>query len=166
MKNWFLIAGLLFAALAGAEERSPYAGEEGRAISSLSAAEIAALKAGKGMGLAKLAELNGYPGPRHVLDLAAELDLSDEQRARSAAIFREMHAAAVQLGEKIVAAEASLDRRFAEGTVGAAALEDALRSIGELRARLRFVHLRAHLEQAALLSDEQIDIYKRERGYG
>jgi hypothetical protein len=31
------------------------------------------------MGMAKAAELNGYPGPRHVLDLSPELHLTDAQ---------------------------------------------------------------------------------------
>ena len=47
---------------------SPYAGEEARAIKSLSADDIAELQRGGGRGLAKPAELNGVPGPAHLLD--------------------------------------------------------------------------------------------------
>jgi len=42
------------------------------------------------MGLAKAAELNHYPGPRHVLDLASELKLSEEQRLRIEQIYNTM----------------------------------------------------------------------------
>ena len=40
-------------------------------IKSLSQDDQSALLAGRGMGLARPAELNGYPGPAHVLELAA-----------------------------------------------------------------------------------------------
>ena len=35
-----------------------------------------------GMGLALAAELNGYPGPAHVIELAKSLGLSEPQRAK------------------------------------------------------------------------------------
>src|SRR5215469_14793256 len=47
----------------------PYAGQEARTIKALSDDDIAALRKGEGMGMAKAAELNGYPGPVHVLAL-------------------------------------------------------------------------------------------------
>ena len=55
---------------------SPYAGQQMRTIKALSADDIAALRDGDGIGMAKAAELNGYPGPRHVLALARELQLT------------------------------------------------------------------------------------------
>jgi hypothetical protein len=61
---------------------APYAGLEQRPIKALSAQQIADLKAGRGMGLALAAELNGFPGPLHVLELAAGLELTDEQRTK------------------------------------------------------------------------------------
>ena len=51
---------------------TPYAGQQTRTIKALSDDEIAALRNGEGMGMAKAAELNGYPGPIHVLSLAAQ----------------------------------------------------------------------------------------------
>ncbi len=54
---------------------------------------------------------------------------------------------------------------FAEGAVDDDSLEKALLEIGHLRARLRFVHLEAHLRQAAILTPEQIHDYDRLRGY-
>ena len=60
---------------------SKYTGQEDRIIKSLSSEDIKSLQTGTGDafgGMAKLAELNGYPGPRHVLDLANKLKLTDE----------------------------------------------------------------------------------------
>ncbi len=37
------------------------------------------LENGEGMGIVKYAELNGYPGPKHVLELVNELRLTEEQ---------------------------------------------------------------------------------------
>ena len=144
---------------------SPYAREEHRAIKSLSEADIAALENGDGMGFAKLAELNGYPGPRHVLDLAAELELSDAQRADSEALFADMQAAAVRLGEELIVAEAALDEAFADGSIDRESLESRLLEIGAIRARLRYVHMAAHLQQASLLSEAQRAAYNVLRGY-
>jgi hypothetical protein len=61
--------------------QSPYAGMQTRAIKALSDQQIADLRAGRGMGMALPAELNGYPGPAHVLELADKLELTPDQRA-------------------------------------------------------------------------------------
>ena len=55
-----------------AQSSRPYAGMQARAIKALSAEQIADLKAGRGLSLALAAELNGYPGPRHVLELVEQ----------------------------------------------------------------------------------------------
>jgi len=144
---------------------SPYAGEEQRALKALSSQEIQALEAGDGMGLAKAAELNRYPGPRHVLDLADALGLSDAQRASVQDSFDRMHAAALRLGAELVALEQELDDGFARATIDAVALARLTSEIGALQGRLRAVHLRAHLETRALLTPAQIDAYDRHRGY-
>lgn len=65
------ISGALLAA-----GTSPYAGEEAREIKALSPSDIDGLIAGRGMGYAMAAELNGYPGPAHVLELAEQLELT------------------------------------------------------------------------------------------
>jgi hypothetical protein len=96
---------------------SPYAGEEGRVIKALSGDEMADLRAGRGMGLALAAELNGYPGPTHTLELADALGLSADQRAGTEAVMATMQAEAVALGERIVSEEAALDARFASGAI-------------------------------------------------
>ena len=148
-----------------ASAQSPYAGEEQRPIKSLSKQEIAALKKGQGMGFAKLAELNGYPGPKHVLELADALALDDDQLAGTQALFRHMQLEAIRLGEAIIEAERQLDEAFEQERVTAESLKENLDEIGALRARLRYVHLQAHLQQKALLTDEQIATYISLRGY-
>jgi len=144
---------------------SPYAGETQREIKALSADEVDAYLAGKGQGLARAAELNGYPGPRHVLDLADELALSAEQRARTQQLFEAMQADARRIGRTLVEAEARLDRGFATRSIDEASLGAALDRIGVLQAALRGIHLRAHLAQVAILAPDQIAAYDRLRGY-
>ena len=73
MKTWMtaLVAVLVGAAPAAwPQTHQPYAGLQARPVKALSDQQIADLRAGRGMGLALAAELNGYPGPMHVLELA------------------------------------------------------------------------------------------------
>lgn len=160
---------LLLLAMAGVggqtDAGSPYRGEEARQIKALSPGEVAALLAGEGMGLAKAAELNGYPGPAHVLMLADELKLDAEQLAATRAIEREMRAAAIAAGRKLVETERELDRLFASRTVTPESLRSSLDTIAALRAELRRVHLEAHLRQTELLNPAQIKEYALLRGY-
>ena len=166
MKCALLAAAIVLApALAFAQSHSPYAGQQHRAIKALSDKEIEDLKAGRGMGLAKSAELNGYPGPMHVLELSAPLGLSPEQRRETAALFAAMKAEAQRLGAAILEAEHGLDWRFAAGAIGEEDLRAQLAALAALQGELRFVHLRAHLAQAALLTAEQRRQYDVLRGY-
>ena len=142
-----------------------YAGEEGRAIKSLSAEEVEQLLNGHGMGLAKAAELNHYPGPRHVLELAAQLQLTPEQRASAQAAFDRMRDEAVRLGRQIVERERTLDAMFARADIDAARLRAATSEIASLQGELRAAHLSAHLEMRRLLSPAQIKRYDELRGY-
>lgn len=145
---------------------TPYAGQEARSIKSLSAEDVAALLKGEGMGMAKAAELNGYPGPAHVLMLANELKLTESQRQQVQAIFDRMSAAAKPLGAKLIEREQVLDRLFASGEITTDRLAAETAGIGELQGRLRSVHLAAHLETRPLLTTEQIALYQHLRGYG
>src|ERR1043166_8084969 len=99
--RWLLACFVLVGA-AQAAEISPYAGEQNRAIKALSEADIAALRNGDGMGLAKAAELNGYPGPAHALDLAAKLGLDSGQVLRLTAIHDRMRETARSLGGDVL----------------------------------------------------------------
>jgi Spy/CpxP family protein refolding chaperone len=153
-------------ALAAEPAPSPYAGEQRREIKSLSAKEVQDLLAGRGMGLAKSAELNRYPGPAHVLELADRLGLSAQQKASSKSVFDTMEARARALGKSLVEREAELDRLFASREVTRATLESSLAEISKLQGELRRVHLEAHLAQTDILTAEQVAAYVALRGYG
>lgn len=145
--------------------QKPYAGEEAREVKALSEQETKSLLAGEGMGLAKAAELNSYPGPRHVLDMADALQLSDGQRAVTRRVYDAMHAEAVRLGRLIVDREKKLDAMFARGSIEEGALRRATREIALLQGSLRATHLRAHLEMKRILSPAQVRKYDQLRGY-
>src|SRR5688572_1412390 len=144
---------------------SPYAGDEARSIKSLSAEQIDGYLGARGMGLAKAAELNGYPGPMHVLELKDQLDLTREQLERTKKAFDEMKARATELGRAIVERERELDEAFARQTIDERALDEAVREIGRLQAELRAAHLRAHLRMRDVLTRDQIERYDELRGY-
>jgi Spy/CpxP family protein refolding chaperone len=160
-----LVLATCFAAHAQ-QPASPYAGYEQRPIKALSDQQVADLRAGRGMGLALAAELNGYPGPVHVLELAAPLELTPEQRARTQALFEAMKAETVPLGERLIAREAELDRLFATRAVDETALGAAVAAIGETQAALRTAHLRFHLRTIEVLTPLQMQRYSHLRGYG
>ncbi len=118
----WLVAAALWTAGASAEPRLPYAGQDWRPIKALSDDEIRDLLDARGLGLAKAAELNSYPGPIHVLQLASKLALSDAQREASEALYDDMRLKAQTIGRKIVEAERTLDQSFASGRIEAATL--------------------------------------------
>src|SRR5215469_3090105 len=144
----------------------PYAGQQARTVKALSDEEIAALRNGEGMGMTKAAELNGYPGPVHVLALAAQLGLSEGQRHDVQTVFDRMSAAAKPLGGELIAQEQALDQLFAQGEITPDRLAATTAAIAELQGRLRLVHLSAHLETRALLNADQIARYEQLWGYG
>jgi hypothetical protein len=100
-----------------------------------------------------------------VLELATELALTAGQRPAVEASFERMRSEAVAIGEQIVAAEEELDRRFAHRHLDEAKLAELTARIAELEGRLRFVHLRAHLETDAILTEAQRARYVELRGY-
>ena len=155
----------LFGAGLAAAQSGPYAGQQDRAIKSLSQAEVDELLAGQGMGLAKAAELNGYPGPAHVLEHAEALQLTPEQRRATQSLLHSHKERARALGADVVDAERALDHAFASGQVDAGRLPKLTADVGARQARLREEHLRTHLEQTALLSAEQSRAYAELRGY-
>jgi hypothetical protein len=160
-----LLSLLLLSTCSLAIAQSPYAGQQQRAIKSLSSERMAGLEAGRGLGYAKAAELNGYPGPKHVLELADELELSESQRARTRELFEAMQDRAAGLGRDLIAAEAALDEAFARGEISPGRLTELVAASARIEGELRRVHLEAHLDQAALLDDEQVTRYVRLRGY-
>jgi Spy/CpxP family protein refolding chaperone len=150
---------------ASAQTATPYAGEQQREIKSLAASDMADLLAGQGRGLAKAAELNGYPGPAHVLEHAQALALTPEQQRASKTLMDGHKERARQLGALLVAAERALDQAFAGRTIDEAKLSLLTAEIGRLQAQLREEHLRTHLTQTALLSAGQVHRYAELRGY-
>jgi Spy/CpxP family protein refolding chaperone len=146
-------------------QHSPYAGQETRDIKALSPEEIADLNAGRGMGLALAAELNGYPGPRHVLDLAHELQLTAEQQRRTRELLDAMREETSALGRRLIEAERALDRLFAERRATPDTVSAATEQAGAIEAKLRAAHLRYHLAMVDVLSAEQVATYNHLRGY-
>jgi Spy/CpxP family protein refolding chaperone len=166
-----LLPGVAWAALAlptaARAQESPYAGWEEREIKALSPEQIASLRTGEGMAFAfaLAAELNGWPGPKHVLELADSLTLTPDQRSRIEAIRADMKERAVALGETVVTAEAELDHLFASRSITEASLAEKTAEIARLQGELRAVHLAAHLATTAVLTPHQIARYDALRGY-
>jgi len=150
---------------AGGHQHAPYAGQHKRLIKSLSAEDIEALRQGRGWGFAKPAELNGYPGPLHVLELDATLGLSAAQRMQIQSIFADMQAAAQRVGAKFLAAEEALDAAFAKGSATSENVSTLTQAAAGLRAELQSVHLQAHLLTTPVLSKVQLHRYAVLRGY-
>lgn len=152
--------------MAAAQTPGPYAGEHTREIKALSAKEIDDLAQGRGMGLAKAAELNRFPGPMHGLELTEPLKLSGEQREALKAIMARMSAEAKALGAELLGLERELDAGFADRTIDAQRLRALTERIGVRQGALRAAHLAAHIETAAVMSADQIARYDHLRGYG
>lgn len=153
------------AALGADPATSPYAGLESRDIKALSDGEMDSLRSGQGMGFGLAAELNAFPGPKHVLDLAQPLELNEKQLRQTAAVFDRMHADAVRLGQDVIEGEQELERLFASGTTDRESLRDTVLRVGQLRAALRYVHLAAHVDMREILTAEQVRRYDALRGY-
>jgi|GEM_PF-82243 len=144
---------------------SKYVGQEKREIKSLSANDIEELRRGGGWGLAKAAELNGLPGPAHILELQSELKLEQAQITRVQELHSIMKQRAIVGGEKLIALEKALEIRFRERSVDEEQLKKALADIAGARAELRYVHLSAHLATPLILTEKQIAQYNELRGY-
>ena len=164
MKIWPLIASIAF--VTSVHAQTPYAGMHGRSIKALSDQQIADLGAGRGMGLALAAELNGYPGPSHVLELADKLDLSADQRAGMQRLFDAMKAEAMPLGAKLIEQEADLDKQFATRTVTPESLRASTAAAAATQGILRETHLKYHLSTGNILTPSQMTKYAELRGYG
>ncbi len=147
---------------------SSYVGQELRGIKSLSQDDVDGLIAGEGTpfgGMAKLAELNGYPGPRHVLDLEAQMGLTQIQKEEIESIYDEMNAEAKQLGEHIIAIEKEINDKFDDESITDNYLKQKVAESAEIYGELRYVHLSAHLKMVDVLNDKQVALYNELRGY-
>lgn len=143
----------------------PYAGLESRSIKSLSEGDIEQILAGQGWGLALPAELNGWPGPVHLLELKDELALSPEQIAAIQTMVAEMRRDAIDAGERFLSAEAALGRAFEGEALSEAELKALVDEAAAARSALRLVHLARHLATPNVLTEAQIERYSVLRGY-
>jgi hypothetical protein len=145
--------------------KSKYVGQEKRAIKSLSETDIEELKNGKGWGLAKAAELNGMPGPAHLLEMKAEIDLSANQVRAIENLYQKMKQEAIPLGLKLIELERELNNYFANRTITSELLGVLLERVAQVQKKLRYVHLITHLKTPDILRPEQIALYNKLRGY-
>ncbi|HTY35685.1 MAG TPA: hypothetical protein VMH23_01170 [Bacteroidota bacterium] len=118
---------------------------------------------GMGMGLATIAEVNGYPGPKHAIALKTELGLTRDQLKKTEALDKVVSSSAVAKGDEIVQAEQELSKLFESGTITEKVLRTQLEHIGKLRADLRFIHLQAHMRMKQILTPDQIKQYSELR---
>lgn len=144
---------------------SHYAGMQQRAIKALSDQQVADLREGKGMSMALPAELNGYPGPLHTLQLADQLKLTPDQTSRTQALFAQMQQEAKAAGESVIAAETALDSLFKDKRVQPDTLTAAVARAAQAQGALRETHLRYHLRMMEVLSAAQVTAYNRLQGY-
>lgn len=154
--------------VASSSQISSYSRQEISDIKSLSDNDVQSLQNGTGEafgGIAKLAELNGYPGPRHVLDIAQELQLTDRQRMEIELIYQNMSNNAKRIGSAIIVIEQDMDEAFANKTITEENLIALLDKSANLYGQLRFVHLSAHFDTAQIMTTEQIQMYNEMRGY-
>lgn len=155
---------LLIAALAAGCATSPGNESPGTTSRTLAPAEVDGLLSGRGMGMAAPAEINGYPGPVHVLELKEELGLTPDQRFATSRLVGMVQGQARALGQRIIDAEKRLDADMAANSLGADRIRARLEAIAALRAQLRFTHIHAHMEQREILTPEQLARYYELRG--
>lgn len=155
--------------MASAQEATPipsgYVDLQFTEIRGLGEEQITGYRTGAGMGFALPAELNGYPGPRHVLDLADELELSDEQLIQIQALYDEMLPQAIALGEQILIQEEAVELAFRNETITNDFLQSSLTESARLEGELRYVHLSTHLATIGILTPHQAQQYNMLRGY-
>ena len=148
------------------QHTSKYVGQVNRTIKSLSPDDISELKRGGGWGLAKAAELNGVPGPVHLLELKDQIPLSTSQVSKITRIYEDMKGKATDLGLQLIALEQRLELHFEKRSITDSILRSSLEKISEVRKELRYTHLVSHLRTPDILSETQISKYNALRGYG
>ena len=153
------------AAVVNDSPAQPYAGLQARTISALAPEKVEDLLAGRGSGYALAAELNHYPGPTHVLQMANELSLTLDQERIVHDIFAAMKKEAQTYGRELVDLEAELDQAFRQGSVTKPSLKDLTAEIARVEGQLRSAHLAAHVELKAVLTPTQVNRYDQLRGY-
>ena len=161
-----LACALLLVPAVALAQHQPYAGQHDREIKALSPDEVKQYLSGAGMGYAKPAELNRFPGPMHVLELADKLELTPEQRVGTGKLMDAHKAEARAIGARRVESERAIEALFRTGELDEAALARGVREAAALEGEYRLSHLETHRRMRTLLSEEQVARYVQLRGYG
>jgi hypothetical protein len=138
--------------------------KKSRHVKALSVDQIKQYLQGGSMGYSKPAELNDFPRPERVLELAEPLELTAEQVAATQALLEAHKTQARGVGARLVDAERELEALFRSGRINSAALSSAVRRLVRVEGEYRLVHLEAHRRMHLLLSEEQIRRYAALRG--
>jgi len=166
MKNFCFILVFIFSlTVLNAQTHSHHSSETGDKIKALTSEQIDNYLNGEGMGLAKTAELNHYPGPKHVLDLAKELKLNQTQIDSAEKIFAMMNERAVYLGKIIIDKEKQLDQLFNSGNADEESIRNIVMEMSQYQGELRLKHLNAHIQLKDILTSDQVLTYESLRGY-
>jgi Spy/CpxP family protein refolding chaperone len=136
----------------------------GPMLSGISESEKKALLAGSGLGAGMIAMQNGYPGPKHVLEMGDELGLTAEQKEEIGTLFAERKASFVDMGSELVKKDEELTAMFASGSVKTKDVEKLAREIGQLQGELRAGHLNAHVLTWEALTEAQREKLASMRG--
>src|SRR5437899_11265988 len=111
----FLTSGLQHPASSQHQHTAPrtpsQAGEAQGAHHSFLDRERAAIERGEGFGMAMVADRNGYPGPKHVLELTAELEPTPERQTAMEQRLEQMNAQATPCGCGLSPSEHELPRK-------------------------------------------------------
>jgi hypothetical protein len=150
---------------ASAFAQSPYSGMQTRPIKALSEQQVSDLKTGRGMRVELAAELNGYPGPTHLLELADKLDLSAEQRSKLQELLVSMKQEALPLRARLLQQQSALEQAFADHTITPDGLKAAIAAIAATQGMLLEGNLKYHLSTAVFLTQKQMHRYAELREY-
>ncbi len=169
----FVVVGTLVSATATdldetarAAAHAAEAAREGTGIPALSEAQAASYLDGEAMWQASVAELNHYPSPRRVLELAEALELTEEQQRATTKLHEETRREAIRLGRELVALEQRLNRIFVWNQATADNTAKIVLDIGTLQTQIRLTHLAASIRQKPLLTEEQVRRYDELQGRG
>lgn len=166
MRPVLIVLAVLWPLAAAAQQsHSDYAGMENRDIKALSDADLDDPRRGMGWGLALAAELNGVPGPAHLLELKDRIGLNPDQVSAIGKILAQMTSEAQAAGAEFIAAEQAIEAAFRAGDLSPDGLRDLIERASAARSELRYIHLVRHLQTPPLLSNAQIKAYNRLRGY-
>jgi len=125
--------------------------------------ERQALQEGRGFGRAAVADDNGFPGPRHILDWKKQLDLKPAQEKRVETLAERTRSKAIAKGQELQAREQELSRLLSTSKPNPQAVQKLLGQIGAAEADLRWIHIGAHIEARDILTPQQLARYNELR---